>query len=505
MPLAHTDAGRFSKHPDYEAAAIDWKVATDCYDGERVIKTAGSEYLPIPSGLVELGVGSDSAIASIDKRRQGQRLYDAYVRRAKFPDLVRQTTEALVGVMLREPWSVTLPTAMEYLYERATARSEQLEVLIARLLLRVLLYGRAGLLNDVTSGTDEVYIADYDPRLILNWDDTLPGPEQKRMLRLVVLDESRNEIQEGGTYSWELAQRYRVVKLDPTTNQYVVEVHTDAGTPPERLSPELRGQALDYIPFTFVGAIDLTPQPDEIPVLALARIALTIYRTEADYRQALFMSGQDTLVLTGVSGGQPLQSVVDASGEQHIPQNQPKTLVGAGAIIYLENPEQDAKYIGVSASGLSELRQAIDNDEKRAEQFGLALLTSGSQAEAAETLKTRVGGRTATLTTIVKTVAAGLLQQLQWIAAWHGADPEEVEIEPNLEFGPSFLGATDLNGYIAAKMAGLPLSWKAIHLLAEQGGLTPFTLEQELEELDNEPELPISPRGEDDPEEVDDE
>ena len=36
-------------------------------------------------------------------------------------------------------------------------------------------------------------------------------------------------------------------------------------------------------------------------MLPLCQIALTIFRTEADYRQTLYISGQETLVIRGLS------------------------------------------------------------------------------------------------------------------------------------------------------------------------------------------------------------
>ena len=138
-----------------------------------------------------------------------------------------------------------------------------------------------------------------------------------------------------------------------------------------------------------------------------------MYRTEADYRQTLFMAGQETLVLIGMQ--RPEQSGTDESGDDLI--------VGAGSVIYVPNPDGDAKFIGANSKGIPELRQAIENDEKRSAQFGLALLTSGAEAEASDTLRTRVGGRIANLTTIVRAAAQGLKRQLDYAAEFVGCQP----------------------------------------------------------------------------------
>ena len=53
------ESTRFSKHPDFEKALLDWVVASDCYEGERVIKERKTTYLPATSGQISLGLGYD--------------------------------------------------------------------------------------------------------------------------------------------------------------------------------------------------------------------------------------------------------------------------------------------------------------------------------------------------------------------------------------------------------------------------------------------------------------
>ena len=166
------------------------------------------------------------------------------------------------------------------------------------------------------------------------------------------------------------------------------------------------GKTLQKIPFTLIGSVDTTPEIDPIPMLPLCQVALTIFRTEADYRQTLYISGQETLVIRGMA-----QPGVDDE----------EVTVGAGAVIYLTSPEADAKFIGANSKGIPELRAAIENDAKKATEFGLSLLTSGSEAEASDTIRTRVGGRTANLITMVRAVAAGLKTQLDYAAEFVGA------------------------------------------------------------------------------------
>ena len=169
--------------------------------------------------------------------------------------------------------------------------------------------------------------------------------------------------------------------------------------------------------------------------------------------------------------------------------------VGAGAVIYLPSPEADAKFIGANSKGIPELRAAIENDAKKATEFGLSLLTSGSAAEASDTIRTRVGGRTANLITMVRAVAAGLKTQLDYAAEFVGASLDEVVVTPNFEFVPSQIAVAELNGMIAAKLAGFPIAWSSIYDFARRGGLTEFDVEQELAKIQEEGDVVPPPPG----------
>src|SRR5690606_16749209 len=129
------------------------------------------------------------------------------------------------------------------------------------------------------------------------------------------------------------------------------------------------------------------------PLLGLSNLCLAIYRGEADYRQALFQQGQDTLVVIG--------------GLEYDEQGKPLRL-GAGAVVGVPLGG-DAKYVGTEGKGLAEMRQALENDKAAAVQRGARLLTAkGGDRQSGEALRVRVAAQTATLTIMAKTAAAGL-------------------------------------------------------------------------------------------------
>jgi hypothetical protein len=456
-----------SQHPDFTEKDPDWVVMEDGHAGERKIKSRGSVYLPTTSGQRALGLGQTGAGSSA-KNNEGQALYDAYITRANYPTILKDTANALVGVMNKEPPVITLPKALEDMEKMATARGEPLTALIRRLQLNQLLYGRTGILADVDASRNLPYLVDYKARQMINWDDEVVDPETaERKLMLTVLDESRNV---RDRFNWEWQEKYRALEL--VGNTYTVRIE-DNGSKLEDIVPSIQGNTLDFIPFVYINDADLVPAPGDIPLLGLARLALTIYRGDADYRQALFMQGQDTLVIIGED--------IDPDDPDQ------KLIVGAGAHINIPNENGDAKFIGVDGQGLPEMKEAQASDFERAHNYGLQMMSKGGGAEAAETLKIKVAARTATLVNIAETSAAGLETALQHCAVWVGADPTEVSVEPNTDFIDESMPAAELLGLMNAKSRGAPLSVRSIHGQMRKGDLTALTFEEEQEEIEGEP------------------
>jgi hypothetical protein len=258
---------------------------------------------------------------------------------------------------------------------------------------------------------------------------------------------------------------FRAMYLNDS-GQYVTAVEQEGQISAE-ITPTFGGKPLDFVPFTFVGANDLTATPGTIPLLGLSNAALAIYRGEADLRQTLHALGQDTLVLTGVAPGTDLD------------EDEP-TRIGAGAKIEL--PEGgDAKFVGISSDGLPEQRRALEDDYKRAAAMGARLLeNTASQAESGEALRIRVAAKTTTLHSIALTSAAAIEQVLKQMAVWVGANPEEVIVSANTDFVEDASSPEQALKLVEARNAGLPISLRSIHEWASKNEFTQQTWEQEL-------------------------
>ncbi len=461
-----------SHHPLYTDFLEDWTTMHDTHRGERLIKERGIVYLPATSGQLADGftVG-----------QPGRTAYDAYKTRASFPDVIRVSIESMIGIMHHKPPVIELPTILEPMRERGTLQSESLEMLLRRVNQNQLLTGRLGLLLDVIDGAPvgtTPYIALYRAEDILNWDDGRRGDPLKQNLNLVALNESEFERRE--MFEWEFQNKFRILILgDVETNEprgegiYKVGVFDKASatfTEGQLTTPSLGGATLNQIPFVFINSKDVVPDPEAPPLLGLARLALTIYRGEADYRQALFMQGQDTLVVIGSTDEDQIRT-------------------GANASIQLPTGG-DAKFIGVDSRGLEEMRQALENDKRQSNERGGQLLdTTSRERESGEALKIRVSARTATLNQIALAGAFGLEMVLKIAAEWMGANPDEVTITPNLDFADDDLGSKTLVEFMSAKAMGAPFSLRSIHALMREKDLTKLEFEEELAELEGEDEL----------------
>jgi len=165
----------------------------------------------------------------------------------------------------------------------------------------------------------------------------------------------------------------------------------------------------------------------------------------------------------------------------------------------------DAKYIGVESDGLSEQREALKDDRARAGSMGAQSLdTVSRERESGTSLNIRIAARTADLNQIALTGAAGLERLLKICAEWIGANPEEVKIEPNLEFGDVQLTGQNMVEMQTSRNLGFPISARSLHQVAYDRGLTKLTFEEEMARAKEEENGPFkrSENGDRAPEQV---
>jgi hypothetical protein len=498
------------RHPSYAFYLPDWQVMEHVYAGERVVKDCGDLYLPATSGMVAQGYGQPN---NDPRTNLGQKAYDAYRTRAVFHDFVREAVTGLSGMLHRKPPVIEVPKVLEPMLTNATVAGESIEALMRRITEMQLLYGRCGLLLDFPTGKDIrealPYLCLYPAPNIVNWDAGI-RQQGRQMVELVVLDESYWERVAG--LRWERRTQFRILSLSGvvemlgSTNQdapgegvYTVGVVRLEGTSLQGATallqridwqkaqwvvPRLGARTLDRVPFEFCNAVDLVPEPCIPPLLGLAKLTLAIYRGEADYRQALYMTGQDTLVREGAN------------------EEQQKTMTGAGAILDVPMGG-DAKYIGVTGVGITEQRECLENDKAQASITSSRMLDrQKDDAESGEALKIRVSARTANLATLAMANAQCVKNMLMHAGRAYGlsdAELEKIKVEPNMDFTDTTVAPVEVNTLMDAKTKGLPLALESIHCWLAENEYTKLSYEEELEKIaEEQATLGINGQTEDD-------
>jgi len=449
-------------HPAYTEHVADWKQMRDTYKGEKRVKARSTQYLPATSGHITDGYGGN------DPNAIGVLAYDAYLKRARYHNFVREAVQMAVGMMHNQPPKIELPEAMK---DIRSSKGEKLEDLLRRINAEQLLVGRVGIMADLPlepgDGPDQPILALYGAERIINWDVGNTDLTQDA-LNMVILDETTHIRKDN--FMWDLTTQHRILIIgevdenDPQGTYQQGLFRDTAFVKTGLIRPAYKGRQLDEIPFVIVNSVDVTAEPDDPVLLDLSNLCLTLYRADADYRQNLFMQGQDTFVTIGGAF-----------------EEDDKVRTGAGARIDLPLGA-DAKYVGVQSTGLQEQREAINKLESRAGTMGAQTLDSTSrERESGDSMRIRVASRTADLNQIADAGAMALEDILKICARWMGENPDEVKVTPNKEFGEMPLTGQTMVEMATARTLGFPISAKSLHDLARKRKVTALTFEEEQE------------------------
>jgi hypothetical protein len=417
-------------HKLYRKFCDRWALVRDTVEGEDVVKRRGDAYLPIPSGQI--------AENDLTKRAK----YDAYKKRARFPDIVAPISRGLVGMAHRRPSKIEMPAQLEPIKEAATPQGMTLDVFDKRVTEQVCQVGRFGILVDMVenAGPNDIpKLASYQAEEIINWRTEFRNGVA--VPTMVVLEEEVAAAKEDDPFEFNCDKQWRVLWLRPGrrtaadgqadpvdeaagSDVYQQEIwqRPTAGGAPVRvktITPLSAGKPLDWIPFVLVGSNDLTFEPDAVPLLELARATISIYMLSADYRQSLFMTSQPTPWISGSKGPD------DPSTPKEI---------GSSTLWHLPDNAR-CGFLEVQGAGIEAMAKAIDAEFQRAGQIAAAVFdTTKKAAESGEALRLRQGAQSATLSGIVVSKGAGIERALRFAARWVGLDEEKVTYAPNLDF-----------------------------------------------------------------------
>lgn len=464
-----------SFHPDYTAKITRWTKNRDAYEGEDAVKSKNQTYLVAPGGFT-----TDD--------------YNRYLTRAKWYGATARTVQGLNGAIFQKDPVIEASTAVELHLKNITLTGIP-AVLFASTLFDQVQIGRYGVLLDYDESMKRPKWCGYPAESIINWHQSYESGNP--VLSKVVFKETHERVRDG--YEIEHVTRYRECRLNEN-GAYEVAVFEEIGDSQNRgmamvesYIPTRRGKMLDFIPFQFFGAEDLTPAVSRSPLDDLVDVNYAYYRHSADYEHGLFLTGVPTPVVTGHS--------LDEG--QRLP-------IGSLAAWVFPNPEAKAFLLEYQGHGLQSHERAMANDKVEMATLGARLLEE--QPTTAETLgaiQIRHSGETGSLRSMANLASEGLTRVLRWHHWWNGdtenLDDERFNFTLNTDFSTTRLDPQELQALMQLWQGG-GISKQTLFWNLKQGEIIPAENEYEDEEAMIEAQEPARiPFGENPEEEDEDE
>lgn len=381
-----------------------YELIGDCVAGEVAVKKARTKYLPHPTPA---DVSSPEAVER----------YNGYITRAVFYNTAQKTLNGLVGLIFVRPPQAKVPTLLDIVVNDVDGAGVKLDQQAKDCATFVLSKGRAGIyvdypemengkaatLLDVQQGNIRPTIALYKPEAIINWRTTSRGA--KKLLSLVVLVEQYTKEDDG--FETKYGTQWRVLRLD-AQGLYTVTIYRDEAPDAvyKTYNPvDANGKRLDEIPFLFVGVTKNDTEIDLPPLYDLCSVNLAHYRNSADYEEHLFITGQATPVLTGLTQEwvtDVLKGTVVLGSRAAIP-------LPANASAELLQADERTGY-----------NTAMEAKEKQMKGLGAKLVEDKSVQRTATEAAQDEASETSVLSATAKNVGAAYKWALEWAAIFVG-------------------------------------------------------------------------------------
>lgn len=416
-----------AKHPEYSKNLIKWQLMRDALAGE----VAKEKYVPKLSD-------------------QEAEEYSAYVGRAEFYNATARTQVALTGLLFAKPPKVELPEALKTIAENVSLDDDTLEALAKNIADECLSVGRCGVLVDLPSVEKSdyskleaerlnlrAYATLYKAENIINWKTTKINGSN--VTSLVVLAETYAE-PTNDEFVEKIKTRYRVLDLHDGYYRQRVFSETKAGNfeVVSEIYPSANGQKLEYLPFTFFNVNDLKTSVEKPPLLDLAKVNISHFRSEVDLEHGTHFTALPTPYVTGYQG-----------------ESSEKLKIGSTAVWVINDPSAKVGFLEFSGAGLSTLENRIAVKEKRMSILGARLLLDEKKtAEATETLQMRKSGENAVLTSVASTISEGIASFLKDVAFFENIAGENLIYEINTDYNLTMIEPQLLAQIIAGIQSG---------------------------------------------------
>jgi Domain of unknown function (DUF4055) len=411
-------------HPDYGYWAPIWRMIRDAEIGEIEVKRKQTVYLPRLKG-------------------HDDDQYLSYLQRAVFFNMTAKTLNALYGTMFRRHPKVTgLTPALLKQSTKFSKDGMSLNLTAKTAVKEVLAVGRYGMLVDATpEGRGGAYVACYTAENILDWEMTeVDG--YWTYSRVVLREISRKKQDHISPYDY--TSRFRVLVLTDLgdgTHVYEQHVYEDRElhgipdfdtTPDEIVTPTVRGEPLDYIPFALIGPFTNHPDVQKPPILDIVTLNYSHYLSYAQLEQGRFFTANPVYWTSG------------------------KTEDGAGAGDYYVGPDivwelgenGSAGLIEFTGTGLKSLENALEIKEAQISAIGGRMMPGVARgaAESDNSLKMKEQNEQTLLLNIADTTDESFTKIIRWWGDWNNATPAGIEkmlFEVNRDFLLKDIGARE--------------------------------------------------------------
>ena len=205
--------------------------------------------------------------------------------------------------------------------------------------------------------------------------------------------------------------------------------------------------------------------PKAPPLLNLADVNLSHYRTSADLEHGRHFTALPTPYVTGV----------DVDSELSI---------GAESAWVLPDSASRAGYLEFSGSGLAALDTAMEQKRSMMASLGAQLLEGQKNGvEATETVKLRQNSEASVLMRTVKSVEEALSKSLNMMSEWEGGP--EITVSLNTDFADSVIGSQDMVALMGLWQSGA-ISHESLLWNMKRGEVIPpdVSIEEERDRID---------------------
>lgn len=410
----------------YKAFIDEWAKIQAVYGGDSAIKEAGETYLPKLSG-------------------QTPKEYDAYLARGCFFNAFARTVQGLGGAIVRKEPVLKVPKRIDDILPAVSLTNESIQEVIKLTVGNVLQYSYYGILVDMPpedqSTLDAVpYFALYTAASILNFRTEQVGSESK----LVMLCLAEDTYKESAENRFELELKERVRVLEIIDNALTVNLYEKDSSGKDEvwnpiqdeIIPKIKGKPVDCIPFVFFGSVTNSPVPSSPPLLDLADLNIKHWQVSTDYYHGLHYCALPTPWAAGFNAGDNLY-------------------IGAMKAWISDNPNAQCGYLEFSGAGLQAIEKALDRLEAQMAVMGARMLEEQKKAaEAADTVRMRYSGDTATLSTIVTCVEQGMMKALNYLGMWMGLPDVYCEVGLNRDFVAQMLDPQQITALLQSWQSG---------------------------------------------------